>query len=392
MSANVSLSWGKKLVFAIVTIVGLLVLVEAASRSLRANLPSYWNYRDRLTNAAYTSKPWFSEGFLQASFVQPGGWHTPEGTRLILPRDYSDRYFTVTGGVRKTTGFVRNPRVPFGGRICIFGGSTTYCSEVPDDLTWPSQLQNLINKAVPDAQFEVINYGVTSVNSYQELERQRLELSRGDAPALCIFLNGANDVIQGVVCKQPRGTIYETLADREARWTVKIRRRLAFVDLAAGEWARLKRNNQGDLPDHLQNAGIVSDLVKQTSENYEKNMRDAASACAGRGCQVFVFLQPGLYTIDRPLTAHETEVLSRCHVAYGHVFKVTYPALRDAIGRLKESGLAAHDASGILDANRAPIFLDAFHVESAGNAIIAEYVAGIIGPSLSEAARKATGH
>ena len=40
---------------------------------------------ERLTAVAYRNEPYFSEGFLQESFTQPGQWDTLPGTRLVFP-------------------------------------------------------------------------------------------------------------------------------------------------------------------------------------------------------------------------------------------------------------------------------------------------------------------
>jgi lysophospholipase L1-like esterase len=374
----------KKLLFALVPVLLLAILLEGASRLIVCWRPNCWPHADRLINSAYTSKPWFSEEFLRSSFAQPGGWFRPEGTRLVFPNDYRDRYFTVVRGVRRTTGFQRNYSVPFGGRIFIFGGSTTYCSEVPDELTWPSQLQAFVNNALPEAQFEVQNFGVTSVNSYQELERLRLELSRTPRPAVCIFYDGINDVNQGVLCSNPSGTLFETALDRERRWIPRIRRWSAFVDLAINDLSRTRQTES----QHLSDSVALRTLAVRAVANYENNIREAADLCKFYGCRFFVMLQPCLSSIGRPLTSHEAGIACRENRSSQVAFEMTYPLLKEAIERLRAAGLNAHDLTNIFDTNRKPIFLDCAHVESEGNEIIAANVLNILRPALAETAAK----
>src|SRR5205807_1168562 len=98
--------------------------------------PTYWACRERLTNPAYTSKPWFTEEFLTVSFRQPGRWFTEPDAALVFPQDCANRYFHVARGVRRTVGYPWAPGDPIPHKLFLLGGSTTYCSEVPDNLTW----------------------------------------------------------------------------------------------------------------------------------------------------------------------------------------------------------------------------------------------------------------
>lgn len=145
-------SWSvvRRLIFVFVPLVVVLVIAEFAARSYVAALPYHRGFfRTRGTNPAYTRKPWFSTDFLTSAITQPGGHYTPTGTSLILPGDYQDEYFKVYRGVRQTTGAVWTPDLGTPVHLVMIGGSTVYCSEVPDEFTLPSQLQSQL-AALPE--------------------------------------------------------------------------------------------------------------------------------------------------------------------------------------------------------------------------------------------------
>jgi lysophospholipase L1-like esterase len=112
-------------------------------------------------------------------------------------------YFNVIDGLRVTVPNSRSAR----GRVLIFGGSTTFCGNVPDDLTWPSQLANI----VAGQGFEVVNYGVSGASVGDRLRRLKSlgQLRRSD---IVIFYFGVNDAMlhrqangpTGLLARQPR--------------------------------------------------------------------------------------------------------------------------------------------------------------------------------------------
>src|SRR5262245_26253949 len=47
-----------------------------------------WSYR-LAQPGPYKDAPYFSRAFVHESQTQPGGWTTPDGTRLVLPNDFT---------------------------------------------------------------------------------------------------------------------------------------------------------------------------------------------------------------------------------------------------------------------------------------------------------------
>ena len=99
--------------------------------------------------------------------VSPAGRLAPlPGTNAILPNDFKGKYFTVENGIRRTTDVPQGATVT----IYLFGGSTLYNSEVPDDHTVASYLQRELVEAGFGG-YRVVNFGVTSVSTNQQVER-----------------------------------------------------------------------------------------------------------------------------------------------------------------------------------------------------------------------------
>jgi len=339
-------------------------------------------YAERLTAAAYQGEPYFSEQFLEESFTQPGGWETPRGTRLILPRPYDGNAFHVD--VLAPTGLAYrrtyNPESedPAGERlILLLGGSTVYDSEVPDELTVASQLSALLNRQ-DGPRYRVLNAGVTSVNTAQERERLELELARGLKPWAVVTLNGVNDVNQGVYFGQPEGVMFS--GDQRNR----VREWLGAV-LPLNIWrsirARALRANARVAPEHVTSARAVEALSADTADVYVRNIAAMHVASHQAGARFWSVLQPHLFSAQyaRDTDIEEAEQLTeRTLPGARAVFDSSYRALRGAVDKLQLEGVRASDASQAFAGKRSDIFLDMAHVNSVGNRMLAEYLAGLI--------------
>ncbi|HEY7160549.1 MAG TPA: SGNH/GDSL hydrolase family protein, partial [Acidobacteriota bacterium] len=213
----------KEVLFRIITplisIVVLLALLEFSARLYLTEFsPPRNHYEFRKTcPAPYKNASYFSEKFISESFHQPSHWIYPKGTRLIIPGDYQGTYFNVKNGLRVTTSQPRN----FKHTVYLFGGSTVYDSEVPDDLTIASQLQSLFNSRYGD-EFIVQNYGTTTVTIAQELER--LKTIQPKPNDIVIFYDGVNDIYQGLFYANPQETMIER--NRRAVKEVNLFRRI----------------------------------------------------------------------------------------------------------------------------------------------------------------------
>lgn len=233
---------------------------------------------------------------------------------------------------------------------------------------------------MPSTRVRVVNYGVTSVNSAQEVERLIFETSRGNIPSACIFLDGVNDVFQGVLYNNPDGVLFKTAEHYEKDLLRKLRKKVALLDILINAMTGQVRKK----PSHLRDPAQVQALVRRTAEIYEHNIRRAKEICDKNGVMFFVFLQPNLYTIKgRHLNDYERQVLDRLDPAVQICFDAAYPLLQEKICLLGKDNIKAYDLTKIFDSNTEPIFLDACHVESRGNQIISSSISEILIPELT---------
>lgn len=373
----------KALAFSLVPVLAIGIVVEAAARFIENHRPPYWRNMSRLTDPAYTSKPWFSEAFLAASFTQPGGWTTPAGTTMILPKDCQNPYFTVVRGVRKTTGFQWNVGDPPPIKLLLLGASNVYCSEVPDDLTWASLLQSQLAQHESTRGVRAFNYGTTSAKTSQMLERLRYEIEQGNVPDVCVLYTGGNDVIQDVYNNDPDAVIFQTELSHQPAWYIRLASRSAVFRLML---ARAQQHQPP--PPHVNDTRAVEQLAVKAADEFAKNIRQTQDLCRRYNVRLVVLLHPTVYSIGRPLNDHEAAAIEHSRPGLKQCFDVTYPLFKEKIASLRREGIDAYDLTDIFDANDKPIFLDGFHVESDGNAIVAQAVfqrlSGVVDSSLAK--------
>jgi lysophospholipase L1-like esterase len=343
----------------------------------------YAGSAERLTAAAYRNEPYFSESFLAESFTQPGGWETPPGTRIVVPKPYDGEDFHVDVLPPTRLPYRRTINPEATGRetriVLVLGGSTIYNSEVPDRLTVTSQLSALLN-AADGPRYVVLNAGVSSVNTTQERERLEAELARGLQPWGVVTVTGINDVNQGVYFGNPEGVMFS--GDQRSPVKEWLRDVLPLNMWRSFRTAAQQANTR-TVPPHLGAIESIDSLAQETADVYERNVAAMYRMSRSADARFWCVLQPHLYSTEyeRPESADLREVaeltertLPRSHVA----FERGYRALREATSRLRQRGVAASDASALFAAKTDDIFLDMAHVNSIGNRMLAEHLAGLI--------------
>lgn len=341
----------------ILVLAGFLLALELGTRLLVETHSD--NRSFRLTRPApYRDAPYFSREFIEEAFTQPGGWETPPGTNLLLPNDYNGKYFHVEDGIRRTT-----DTPPGADRaIFLFGGSTMYNSEVPDAYTIASYLQRKL-VAGGYVSYRVVNLGVTSVNTIQQLERLRLtDISNGD---IVIFYDGVNEVIQGVLYGNAGDTIVNR--DRNRPLWQKILYKIANHSvLARHTLDRIIKNYTIDNLDVR---------IQQTVSRYRKNIDEAEQFASARGARFLHFLQPNLFTLARPGEYENSlQKLEIIPVQAEKAFRSTYPFLVDIVEERSRQGHAEFNLTGVFDKLEKPVYLDFCHVNHVANEAIADAI------------------
>lgn len=365
----------------------------------------YESHRERLSAPAYLNEPYFSEEFLVESFSQPGMWLTQEGTRLVFPAEFHGRYFNVDRNQPTGLTYRRTVRSSASDNdkkiVLVLGGSTVYCSEVPDEHTLPSELSRFLNKAGASS-YTVLNAGVASANSLQDVERLALELERGLRPAIVLAYTGVNDALQGVYFGDPDGVMFEhskrpaqisqenSLKDAIKSFLpeklVGLIRQVRTVVTLKNIYGEIKQRQLYDtprkVPAHMDESVKLNDLGARTARNYLSNMRKAQELAGKYSFRFMVVLQPHIYSARY---LNRTADLSTAGVAEARrlpeiqrAFNAAYPELRLAIQNLSSNGVEAFDLSDALANKTQEVFLDSHHINSVGNKQIAERLGQLI--------------
>lgn len=325
----------------------------------------------------YRNSPYFSAAFIRESLKMPGAWKTPPGTRLVIPADFAGRYAHVRDGLRQTT----DQPSAVHHTLWLFGGSTIFDVEVPDEDTVASELQRLINGVAPGT-WRVVNAGAITVTSAQELERLKtLAISAGD---LVVFYDGVNDITQGIFYNNPDGWIVGT--NRELAAREKSRRTiLSFVNEKAHAimphfFFLFERLPPPALPEHLRDPGQLAALTRRATEKQLASIAAAADYARSRGAAFSHFLQPNLFS-HPVLTDYEATLAANPELVYTGLqtaFAAGNAPLRQNVARLRALGVDSHDLTALFD-DRPPgeeYFLDFCHVTEVANGRIAQALLG----------------
>jgi hypothetical protein len=341
-------------------------------------------YENLSRDPAYKSKSWFSREFVAAlSSVPPqedrGDFYTPPGYSLVLLKDYQDRFHTIRDGFRTTVGF-RPMSLPLGRRprvLFMMGGSTTFCAEVPDEGTCASELQQRLAAIPETSDIKVVNCGTPAAVSLQEVERLEYEISRNNIPDFCVFFDGINDACLGVHGADPGGTCFGAYQKHTDTLLFRALKQIGRSSVAARSIYRsILRSQRSNAPAHTRSASKVRELANATAKVYEQNMLRAKEICDRHHIQMFVFLQPHVFSIrGRPLSSHERAAAERINQSLAVALQACYPLLREKLIALKQRGIMTYDISDAFDRNLEPIFVDClFHVETTGNGLIADAI------------------
>ena len=316
----------------------------------------------------YRDAPYFSQEFLGESFRQPGGWRPISGTSTFVPNDFRGKYFTVEHGVRRTTDVPRDATAS----VYLFGGSTVYGSEVPDSHTIASYLQRGLMRA--GFRYRVVNLGVTSVNTRQQLERLEITaLADGD---IVIFYDGVNDVMQGVLYGNAGETIVGN--DRSRPLTHKVLYRLSKNSVAA-RYLLTRFNANYKIRD-------LSQRVASTEERYAANLAAAEHFARGKGAAFVHFLQPSLYSLAKR-GDYENRLLTFGFVPVQaeEAFAATYPRLAKVSARRARHGSVDIDLTAIFDGVTESVYLDGWHINPRGTESVADRsLGGLVAAGLLE--------
>lgn len=253
---------------------------ESYLRSTDKQIEQLWHSFDRMGEQnSFQFSPWTV--FRSAPFTGPGLTVDREGVRTTPLPAPVPRAHTV--------------------RVWAFGGSTMFGWGVSDNETIPAHLAAALQRNIPEATIEVMNFGQPYFYSSSELAYFAELLRSHPAPALALFLDGLND------------SHYLTVGF-DAPWFSEIARRgweqvrAQYAGTPGTSWlqinahfpllqlARWARHGFGRLPTrrhtppqaHFSQSAVTSDAVSR----FNRNLILREGMASAIGVETLQFLQP----------------------------------------------------------------------------------------------------
>ena len=193
------------------------------------------------------------------------------------------------------------------GRILIFGGSTTFCAEVPDRLTYPSELQRMLNDR--NSGFLVENYGKSAATATDRVQVLK-SLDDIDQNDIIIFYVGVNESGVGFVQRELPSELITKLPElgnalqkisKYSRIADLLFRKLVFGGIEISESSKLKAET-----------------------DFRKAMEEAESFTSKAGASFVPVLQANLFT--RNPSSDYDQTLAKM---YGSELGVVMPEMYD---------------------------------------------------------------
>ena len=255
-------------------------------------------------------------------------------------------YGSMTNGIRSTTD--TPPLSMVDQNVYLFGGSTMFCAEVPDNLTISSFLQRLFN--LSSNSLQVYNCGLPGATT---VDRTRMlmevvEIKRGD---VAVFYIGDND--SGWIDHRT-GKLSQQLVP----FHIKASRGLADFGSETARWiygevAHRSFRKFSNL--------AVADTITALNEAHEY--------CRSTGAHMIVVLQPNLYTLQT-----KSEYEKKLEKRFSQDIKTL---VIDPYGQyeawVKEFPFGV-SATHIFNNAPSSVFLDWAHVNARGNELIAKFI------------------
>ena len=316
-------------------------------------------FKDFLLNhpEPYVGAEYYSEEFILESINQPGGWFlfTKNDDSFVLPNNFEGKWFNVKDHKRRT---VNVDDVAFKNKLYLFGGSTVYCSEVPDYLTLASQLAS---NSANEASFEVVNMGVNSIIADQQFARLRSDITLNEND-IVVFYDGVNDIYQRIIYENQEGFMQgkpknEPLLEEGFRLIAKYS---SIVELLLN----IMYDNVKPIPNNL---------VQDSIDRYIETIRNTEKYVTSQNANFFHFLQPTLFT-KKNLNDYESLLIRMGSPIVPNqvkaAFDLAYPILSERL-LSEENSVSLTDSFDHLETSP---YLDAFHVNHIGNQVIAKQI------------------
>jgi hypothetical protein len=265
--------------------------------------------------------------------------------------------------------------------VFLFGGSTTFGYNAPDDETIASHLQELLSAGELAGEVRVYNFGQASFYSTQERIFFERLIASGFVPDVAIFIDGLNDFFY----YDDRPIFYERvkrLVEGGTETPSPLRAALASIPLvrAAGSLnARLTRSSKNTAdapPQEVPPDETYNDYEKimRVIERYARHKRIVeAVASAHKVKPVFVWQPVPMYKYD---TRQHPYNVAQWRQRYAYV-KYGYPQMAEFV-RGNPQGDNFLWCADMQEKLTEPLYVDATHYSGKMSRMVAQEIFGFV--------------
>ena len=265
-------------------------------------------------------------------------------------------------------------------RIFMIGGSTTFGVVVNDNETIPYYLQEILNEKNHDFTIEVINAGILSSWSYNEVEKIKKKIVNFE-PDMIIIYDGWNDVSFG----KPESEIQSTYdfrifgEDEELNVVEQIRAVLRESKLISAANRALFFGNSELLHYNRTVVPFDNSLLEIKVIEWKNRISEICEIGNSKGFSTVVIIQPMAGSGNRTLS--DTEKLYFIRYDHENLLK-GLSEYAEALNEVNSCSLTL-DFRNVLDEVNHPVYFDQGHMGSFGNEFIAKKIAEKISPILN---------
>ena len=244
----------------------------------------------------------------------------------------------------------------YSGRVLIFGGSTTFCGEVPDQLTYPSVLQRILNDR--DSGLMVENYGKSAATATDRVQVLKTvdDLDENDIVVFYVGVNESGvgfvqrDLPVGLVTKLPElGNALQKVS-KYSRIADILFRKFVFGGIEISETSKLKAETV-----------------------FREAMQEAQSFVTKAGATFVPVLQATLFTRN-PSSDYDRTLAKMYGSELGVVMPDMYERLLPIISEYENFG----DARSVMNNLEPSPYFDWMHVDSRGDIRIATFISDLL--------------
>ena len=244
----------------------------------------------------------------------------------------------------------------YSGRVLIFGGSTTFCGEVPDQLTYPSVLQRILNDR--DSGLLVENYGKSAATATDRVQVLKTvdDLDENDIVVFYVGVNESGvgfvqrDLPVGLVTKLPElGNALQKVS-KYSRIADILFRKFVFGGVEISETSKLKAETV-----------------------FREAMQEAQSFVTKAGATFVPVLQATLFTRN-PSSDYDRTLAKMYGSELGVVMPDMYERLLPIISKYENFG----DARSVMNNLEPSPYFDWMHVDSRGDLRIATFISELL--------------